>query len=356
MRALLAWLAVGGVVPAVAAVGVSCGGGSNGGQPGGQDASVDGTSAGEGGAHEGGAMDAPSDAGPTETGATVDGGAGVAFCDATYGALRAAFDGCCTSGDKTTDPFKFIDAIYSVLTQHCEDSVSSAIAKGRVTFDATAAAACEAEYQQRIAGGNCWLDVDLNQAGPPPFASAACTHVVTGLQAAGAPCAIDFECQDGLTCVGWTGGSDGTCASPGDAGGKCEQAPDAGSAFYFDYGLGSHPSCNAGAYCVTPACKAQGGAGAACTSDDACKAGTLCLLGKCSSAGIAVDGGACNAKSDCQQGLYCMPADGGALPGACIPRQPLGGACTSTGDQCKGICEVPDGGTSGVCGAFCGSG
>ncbi|HEY5241141.1 MAG TPA: hypothetical protein VIJ22_06745, partial [Polyangiaceae bacterium] len=189
---------------------------------------------------EASAVDGPTEGGAVE-GGVVDGGAGVAFCDQTYGALRVAFEGCCTSGDTTTDQYKFIDAIYVALTGDCEARLSSAIAKGRVTFDPTAAAACVTSFQQTIAGGVCWGNIDTNQPGAAEYGSSACTGVVTGLQAAGKPCAIDLECVSGLTCVGWTGSTDGTCAMPGAAGQPCEQAPDAGSALDLDYGFGSHP-------------------------------------------------------------------------------------------------------------------
>ena len=300
---------------------------------------------------EGSAIDAP----PPEAG-TVDGGAGVAFCDQTYGALRVAFEGCCTSGDVTTDQYKFIDAIYVALTGDCESRLSSAIAKGRVTFDPTAAQACVTSFQQIIAAGVCWGNIDTNQPGAAEYASSACTGVVTGLQAAGKPCAIDLECADGLACVGWTGSTDGTCTTPGAAGKPCEQAADAGSALDLDYGFGSHPPCAVGAYCVTPTCKAQGAAGAACTEDQACMTGMTCHLGHCAAAGPSADGGTCDTKVDCVQGLYCALGDGGATPGACLPREVAGGPCTSSGDQCKGICVSPDGGAGGVCTAVCGSG
>ncbi|MGH7294440.1 MAG: hypothetical protein ACRELB_05895, partial [Polyangiaceae bacterium] len=176
------------------------------------------------------------------------------------------------------------------------------------------------------------------------------------LQAAGAPCAVDFECQDGLACVGWTGASDGHCAPPGDAGAACEQSPDASSALDIDYGFGSHPPCAAGAYCATPLCKSQGASGTACSTDTSCLSGTDCHLGKCSAVGPAADGGTCDTKADCQQGLYCAQGDGGALPGQCLPRLPAGGACTATGDECKGLCVLGDGGKSGICTALCGSG
>ena len=300
------------------------------------------------------------DPGAQETGAVAEGGAdggeGVAFCDATYGALRVAFEGCCTSGDTTTNQYKFIDAIYVALTQTCESQLASALSRGRVTFDAAAAATCEQAFQQTIAAGVCWGNIDTNQPGPPEYASPSCAGVVQGLQGAGALCAVDFECQDGLACVGWTGTGDGHCAPPGDAGAPCEQSPDASSALDIDYGFGTHASCNAGAYCVTPLCKAQAAPGAGCSTDQACAGGGDCHLGKCGDAGPASDGGGCDTKADCQQGLYCATSDGGAGPGSCLPRLPAGGQCTASGDQCKGICVVPDGGVTGICTAVCGSG
>jgi hypothetical protein len=331
-------------------------GGSLGGEP---DASTDALST-----TDGTTVDATGDAGAQGAGdgaaatdaVAVDAAAGVAFCDATYGELKVAFEGCCTSGDTTTSAYQFIDAIYAALTKDCEQALASSIAQGRVAFDPTAAAACESSFQQRIAQGNCWGNVDTNQPGPPIFGSSACSDVVTGLQGAGAPCAVDFECTSGLTCVGWTGSTDGACTSPGGAGAACEQAPDAGSALYVDWGFGDHPSCASGAYCVTPKCKAQGGAGASCTSDQACTSPMICHLGACAATSISADGGTCDGKVDCQQGLYCATGDGGAVPGTCVPRQPQGGECTANGDECKGMCVVPDGGTTGVCAALCGSG
>ncbi len=297
----------------------------------------------------------PADGGPAEASVPAEAGAGVAFCDATYGELRVAFEGCCSSADTSQNDYKFIDAIYAAVTTDCENAVSSAIAKGRVTFDATGAGACVAAFQQRVSQGNCWGQIDLNQPGPPIFGASACQGVITGLQPAGAPCAVDFECQSGLTCVGWTGATDGTCAMPGSAGAPCEQAPDAGSALYLDWGFGDHPSCAAGAYCVTPTCQAQVAPGAPCTSDTACASPMVCLLGACSAGGPSNDGGPCDSKSDCQEGLYCAPSDGGAA-GACTPREPLGAGCSGGSDQCRGLCVVPDGGSTGVCTAFCGSG
>jgi hypothetical protein len=81
----------------------------------------------------------------------------------------------------------------------------------------------------------------------------------------------------------------------------------------------------------------------------------ICHLGACAAAAVSPDGGACASKVDCQPGLYCATVDAGAT-GTCAPRLPQGGQCPPNGDQCKGVCVVPDGGKSGVCTALCGSG
>jgi hypothetical protein len=299
---------------------------------------------------------AASDSSTAEGSSSIDGGAGTAFCAATWGELQAAFEGCCPSGDVTTNDYKFIDAIYSAIVQHCGQAVSSAIQRGRVTFDPAAAQTCEASILAQVAGGWCWPQVDTNQASPPLYATSACSGVVTGLQGAGAPCAVDFECEDGLTCVGWGASNDGTCTTPGAVGHACGPEADAGSILNLDWGLGTHPACASGAYCDGGVCAAEGGAGATCSSDDACDSGMTCHLGVCGTTGPATAGGACDGKVDCQPGLFCNPGDGGAQAGTCAPRSPAGGECSSGSDVCEGYCLLPDGGSVGVCTAVCGSG
>jgi hypothetical protein len=332
---------------------LACGGGSSGNSQAGGDAGGE-TGGVESGTPDAGGHDAvTSTDGPTpDAPATApDGGAGVAFCDATYGVLKTGFEGCCASGDTTTNDYIFIDAIFRIILQACENELASAISRGRVRFDSGAAQSCEASFRQTVAQGECWPQIDTNHPGSPVFGASACTGVVTGLQAAGAPCAVDFECAGGLTCVGWAQGADGTCTMPGGPGSPCERAADAGAGLYVDWGLGTHPSCASGAYCSGSACVAQGGSGAACTANETCTTGLTCHVGTCGTTAPAAAGGACQNKSDCLEGLYCDPSGN-----TCQPRAPAGGACTSGSDVCKGYCAVTDGGSSGVCTAVCGSG
>ena len=148
---------------------------------------------------------------------------------------------------------------------------------------------------------------------------------------------------------------------PAPPGKPCEQAPDAGSALYLDYGFGSHPPCAAGAYCVTPTCKAQGGAGASCTQDQACQTGMTCHLGHCAAAGPSSDGGVCATRVDCQQGLFCASRRRGGGGRRRLRRRACsrgGGrrAARRTATSARGFCVSPDGGVGGVCTAVCGSG
>jgi hypothetical protein len=64
-------------------------------------------------------------------------------------------------------------------------------------------------------------------------------------------------------------------------------------------------------------------------------------------------GGACSIDKDCQLPLWCaLPTDGGAA--TCETRQVAGATCADNG-ACLGLCDRPDGSTTGTCIAFCGS-
>ena len=100
-------------------------------------------------------------------------------------------------------------------------------------------------------------------------------------------------------------------------------------------------------------CHAQAQPGGACSADDECPAALKCRQEVCSSAPVEDVGGPCKNAIDCKRGLYCAQASFGAA-GTCQPPKAAGEAC-STVVPCKGRCDRPDGGTSGVCEAYCGS-
>lgn len=285
-----------------------------------------------------------------------DAGAAASFCNATDGYATTAFEACCTSADKSAQEYQFVDGVLRYGTQLCGQQLSASIAKGRITFDASAAQSCASAVQQAIGPKLCWDKILTNRSGRSLFSSPPCSTVVTGLQAQGSACAQDYECKDGLTCVGWTSGSDGACQSPPAVGQPCGAGPtDGGGTFSIDYGFGSHPPCASGAYCAGGTCAAQGASGASCAGDLECQPGLTCHNGQCGTGGPSPQNGACLYKQDCQEGLFCAAQDAGSI-GTCQPRETTGGACTQFGDQCKGACAAPDGSAVGQCAAICGSG
>ena len=346
-------LAVAVSVSTLAVVMGACGGDDTGTSPG--DGGKDAIGPGDG-SNMDTSVDSGSDGG-TESAADTgsDATSGTSFCDGTIGVLVAAFESCCSAQDKATQEFMSLDMVLQEFKGTCEMQLQASVTKARVTIDGTAASQCEQAVQMLAANGFCWSALDNNKQSSPIFGSAPCNGVVAGLVDAGQPCAQSYECKDGLTCVGWSPSADGVCQAPGAAGSACSYAADAGAIIPFDYGFGNHPDCAAGNFCSGSTCKAQGASGANCGLDTECVTGLTCHLGKCGSGTPSGMGGPCVDAFDCQSGLYCAPGDGGAQ-GTCQMREAAGGACTQSGNECKGYCAPPDSGTTGTCAAICGSG
>jgi hypothetical protein len=303
------------------------------------------------------ADDGSADGSAGDSAAASDGGDGgldaTGFCQGTYGVLRKAFESCCSAADITNPTYPLYDQLLGGAEQLCATQLAKSVGDGRATFNVGDAQSCVALVKQLASGGSvCWPTLTSNQSSGATFGTPPCNGVVTGLQAQGQPCAQDYECQNGLTCVGWTTSADGTCQQPPARGAACGGGQSTG--ITVDYGFGSHPQCASGSYC-NKTCLAQAAGGQACTTNAECQAGLVCRQGKCGTATPSGPSGPCVQKSDCQNGLYCEPGDGGAS-GTCQTRQDAGAACTQTGDQCKGVCDVPDSGVSGTCAAICGSG
>jgi hypothetical protein len=298
----------------------------------------------------------PGDAGPGVDAAGIT-AAVTAFCDGGYQAALAGLATCCTAADMQTSEYGVAVGGASLGTSSCIQQFVPSVVGGRAAFDADAAASCQHQIQATFAAG-CWgaLDGKANQAPPTIFANAACSGVITGLQGVGKPCADDYECADGLTCVGETASQDGVCQTPPAVGAPCGGMSCAGNCGT-DWGFGNHPECAPGGYC-DDTCQALSSSGQPCqVGFPSCAGSLVCvqtgIQGFCMSS-YAGEGGICGEQSNCQVNLYCdYEVEAGGY-GECEPRGTAGASCKDD-YGCLGYCNVPDGGAEGTCVAICGS-
>lgn len=337
-----------------AAVAVACGGDDET-AAGPADASFgDGSSDGGGG---------PSDAAGVDGAAFVDAGVGT-FCAQTLGLYLPKFESCC---DKDAAPSAYDNdhALISIFAELCRESLGKSVASGRASLDSAAAATCAASLSQNIAATPC-PDTARSASNQPTgsvFHDAnGCAQAIVGLQGEGSPCANDYECRDGLTCVGWTPKSDGTCKTPPAQSQPCGNGVPEGGAFadIVRWGFGSHPRCVAGDYCAATAlqpgtCRPAKEADASCFDPVECATGLRCQLETCATAPPSPASSPCRLPWDCADHLYCKTPDDGGL-GTCTPRELGGTACSSTSSTtCAGACAAPVGGGAFRCVDFCGT-
>lgn len=266
----------------------------------------------------------------TEAGAMSEGGTPGSdddrgFCDATLGVVVRALEACCTPDDKATGDYRFSHDLAAALLPVCTSTLGASLSKGRVTVNAAARDACYAAYAETYAPGKC---ANITQTFSDP-SGPSCRQAFAGVGAAGAPCLGDHECQDGLTCVGYTQTADGSCIAPPSLGQPCGAAKtDGGAVGLASLEFGDHPSCASGARCDS-------------------------LSGTCVAADPepppSADGGPCTSSRGCQPGLYCED-------GTCRPKKAAGGTCTGSSfdTECIGRCDAPSG-EPGTCVSFCGS-
>jgi len=278
-----------------------------------------------------------------------DGGAPItspqAFCDDFFGTVSSRLQTCCTAADQQTQQYKLAFAFVEAFAGVCGMQLGASVQSGRASFDENAAAACVAKVQAAFNALGCGALQGNGIAGM----MLACGAVTVGKQNDGQPCASDYECTDGLTCVGYAQGQDGACHAGGQLGAACGPGhSDGGATVTFTFPWGSHPACASGFYCSAGQCAAQAPSGSQCFDDNQCESGLTCHDGKCGTAGPAPVGGMCFQASDCQDGLYCTNQ-------SCASKLSSGTPCTSD-DSCKGLCARPDGGGQGTCNTFCGSG
>jgi hypothetical protein len=224
------------------------------------------------------------------------------------------------------------------------DTLAGFFARGGVTVDAAALAACtalaEQSYDQCLPRpvsdsdqpGSCWDAFVLGTAVGSPCdvsgvrcgggAGVCAGRVCTAAgDAVGARCF--GTCTAGLVCL------DGACADPVAASG-------AGT---------DHEDCAASELCVGGRCQAPSAVGASCEGPDRCVAGAACEAGTCRSASPrCVAGGAegCGSGADCRAGSTTT----------CQPRRSAGEACfgdnecapellCDTETRFPGECETP---------------
>jgi hypothetical protein len=321
----------------------------------------------------------PGDGGGSEASTSADGSAGDAasadsasdsladtaaaanFCDATLGAYAALVARCCNATDKALPQGANLASRAAVLTASCNDALTNALLGGRVRVSAADSQACAMAYAGAYSSmARCAI---LQQIDPTVEPVPQCAVAIVGLGGANGACAGDYECVNGLTCVGYSGGTaSGKCRSPAAAGGACGSQRADGSLGALAIPMGSHPACAAGFYCdSTSNCKAQVGSGTACTRNDQCLAPSRCDgTGKCTMGTenpLAAMGQPCHTTVDCEVALWCdhTPGDGGAvldLVGKCAGKNTSPAPCsTAEVGSCNGLCST----SVKQCVAFCGA-
>jgi hypothetical protein len=258
-------------------------------------------------------------------------------------------------------------------------ALSTALAAGRITYDADGAGACLSAFQALSCSALTAATIT------PP----ACTSTLSGTAKTGAACLGDTDCagtsdyckSDGTACGGTcaayvalgaacdpTGASqcvpDATCASTNGTTGKCTKTPPTSlAAKGAKCGLSgeSFVTCQSGLACnaTTNVCVDPVAEGDACTAgDNVCAPFTYCdaTTKKCAPDATAA-GDACGQLTgqaeydECLGALYCKTATGSEA-GVCAVLGATGAACTAT-DSCVGTCTIKAGKTTGTCAAAC---
>jgi hypothetical protein len=272
------------------------------------------------------------------------------FCAETFGRHAAAYDSCCTAGDKLTPLYKAAYGTWAAVAWECGDKLARSVAQGRATLVEEAASSCV----QQVGALHDQAGCAVLHAGID-WEATSCRGAVLGLQAEGQPCRYRYECMGGLTCVGYSDGLDGACqgVSPG---GACRMEEVSGAADdIFDALFGQHPVCADGYSCQHTAqygvCAKRAGPGSYCVVDGDCEPGLRCQLGACGTSAPSQQGGDCNVSQDCAPGLYCHPQSQAGAWGTCESTKAAGQPCSAyPSDACLGYCGP------GVCVEICGSG
>jgi hypothetical protein len=266
------------------------------------------------------------------------------FCAGAFSADHERLRGTCSASDLNVS-----ESVARAAGRLCANDLGTALARARATFDAAAAHQCVEMLRA--------TPLTASSEGDSLFAHAPCDHVVVGGQAQGDACRYSIECKDGLACVGYAPGVDGTCKKPPHAGEACS-AQQFATILNGPAAALHHPACTRGAWCEGATCRPRQSTGRACTTSDGCAEGLICARGKC--AAPARVGGPCAKTADCSYKLWCdqTGSDGGA--GRCAEKVGQGQPCVDP-DACNGRCDLPTtkdaaADKRGTCVSVCGSG
>jgi hypothetical protein len=279
-----------------------------------------------------------------------------AFCQKAFGASLDSVLKNCTDEERQDTVVKNAAEFAQEPLRECR-RLSLAVADGRVTFDAVAAAACLTSVTAIKRVDGTWGELTV----PDLDESRACDSVFAGHQREGEECASTLDCQEPFTCLG---------AADGKADGKCRPVPthardSCDTVFLRVTDFKHRRRCAEGLECdpVEDVCKAATPVGGPCEHSFECVPPAACRAGKCSPLPPADAEGACEDDTDdCKPGLYCKRKNGGAdegrarKPGVCAEKKAAGAACTQELFECKGTCKRTSEHGEGTCVSRCGSG
>jgi hypothetical protein len=137
-----------------------------------------------------------------------------AFCQLVMGAPRRNLDASCTDGEKGEKAFSYLAGIADERVTACKKWLEPDVAAGRLQVIGARARACAAALEKAS-----WKET----LKPEPIARySECHGMLRGAQPAGGACRVDATCAPGLSCVGSSSATDGTCAAQASASQACE--------------------------------------------------------------------------------------------------------------------------------------
>jgi hypothetical protein len=286
----------------------------------------------------------PSDAGGASVSAREDAGRADVrdFCTDAFSADHERLRSTCSPADLNVS-----ESVARAAGRLCTGDLTTALSRARASFSAEAAHQCVEMLREK--------PLTAVSAADSLFSHTPCDRVVAGGQAEGSPCRYSIECKDGLACVGYAPGSDGTCKRPPRVGESCS-AQQFATILNGPAAALHHPACAHGAWCDGSTCRAKQPSGGACTTNDGCTDGSICAGAKCAAPGRV--GGPCAKSADCLFRLWCDKT-GAEGTGRCAEKLKEGQSCADP-SACMGVCDIPPGDAGpdkhGACVSVCGSG